>query len=358
MSVTIIAEVGQVHDGSLGNAKKLVALVSDLGADAIKYQTHIASAEMLPDAPAPPYFSEEARATYFERTAFGAQEWLQIRKDCDDRSVMFLSSPFSEEAVDLLEEVGVAAYKVPSGETSNLPLVRKVASTGKPVFLSTGKPVFLSTGKPVFLSSGMSDWAELAGAVNAVLRLNPQLTVLQCTSEYPCPAEHVGINVMLAMRKRYGVQVGLSDHTMTNYAAFAAVSLGASVVEKHLTFSRHMYGSDAGHSVEPNEFAELVRGIRWIETMLTNAVDKDDLRGYDVMRRVFQKSLVTTVEIPAGQRIERNMIAIKKPGGGIAPDRLERVIGAEAVRTIPPDRVLTDEDVLLVRGDPASHRDR
>lgn len=141
----------------------------------------------------------------------------------------------------------------------------------------------------MLLSSGMSSWAELDAAVNLVLRHHDRLSVLQCTSEYPCPPERVGLNVMLAMRERYGLPVGLSDHTLTNYAALAAVALGASVVEKHLTLSRLMYGSDAKHSAEPDEFADLVRGIRAIEVMLNRTIDKDDLGPYSEVKATFEK---------------------------------------------------------------------
>jgi sialic acid synthase SpsE len=199
----IITEVGSVHDGSFGNARKLIDIATQCGADAVKFQTHIAAAETLRDAPMPAYFRGEPRYEYFERTSFTKEQWQDLKSYCEEQKVEFLSSPFSIEAVQLLETVGVVRHKIPSGEVSNLPLLEAIAETGK----------------PVFLSSGMSSWEELDTAVNTFLRRHSQLTVLQCTSEYPCPYEEVGLNVMLEMRDQYRLPLELCDHTLTGYTA-------------------------------------------------------------------------------------------------------------------------------------------
>ncbi|MBI5667985.1 MAG: N-acetylneuraminate synthase family protein [Chloroflexi bacterium] len=328
--VFIIAEVGSVHDGSFGNALKLIEVAAECKADAVKFQTHIAAAETLRDAPMPPYFKGEPRYEYFERTGFTPDQWQQLKAHSEQNGVKFLSSPFSEAAVELLESVGVDRYKVGSGETTNLPMLERIARTGK----------------PVLLSSGMSSWDELDAAVNTIRRHHDHITVLQCTSEYPCPYEEVGLNIMAEMRARYGLPVGLSDHTLTSYASLAAVVLGASVIEKHLTFSRRMYGSDARHSLEPAEFADLVAGIRAVETMLRCAVDKDQMAGQmREMKQIFEKSVVTLVDIPAGTVITRDMIGIKKPGTGIPARRFEELIGKRAARNIGRDAVLQEEDL-------------
>jgi len=329
-TICIIAEVGSVHDGSFGNALRLIDVAAGCGADTVKFQTHIAAAETLKNAPAPPYFKGEPRYEYFERTAFTLSQWQALRTYCQEKGVEFLSSPFSIEAVELLEKVEVKRYKIPSGEVTNLPLLEVVAQTGK----------------PILLSSGMSSWQELDQAVNTIIRYHTRLTLLQCTSEYPCPPEQVGLNVMLEMKQRYNFPVGLSDHTLTSYASFAAVALGASVIEKHLTFSRSMYGSDAPHSLEPPEFAELVKGIRAIETMLKVKVDKDNIdERLKTMKAVFQKSLVSLRDIPAGTIITRDMIGCKKPGTGIAPDSIGDVTGKKAVRHIRKDSIISWDDI-------------
>jgi N-acetylneuraminate synthase len=330
--VLMIAEVGSVHDGSFGNAQKLIDLAAECGADAVKFQTHIAAAETLRDAPMPPYFTGEPRYEYFERTAFSLEQWQALKAHCEERGVEFLSSPFSIEAVELLEKVGVTRYKVPSGEITNLPLLKVIAQTGK----------------PVLLSSGMSSWAELDEAVNTILACHNQLTVLQCTSDYPCPYEQVGLNVLLEMRERYKLPVGLSDHTLTNYAAFTAVVLGASVIEKHFTFSRYMYGSDAKHSLEPTEFADLVQGIRAIETMLGSKVDKGNVARFATMKATFEKSVVSLVDIPEGTLITEAMIGIKKPGTGILAKRFGEVLGKRVRRRIPKDTLIREEDLADV----------
>ena len=326
--VMVIAEVGSVHDGSFGNALNLVKVAAECGVDAVKFQTHISEAETLPDAPMPPYFKGEPRFEYFNRISFTVDQWLKIKSACDQHGVMFLSSPFSEEAVHLLEDIGMERYKIPSGEVSNLPMLELIAKTNK----------------PILLSSGMSSWKELDRAVSLIQNWHNQITVLQCTTAYPCPYEEVGLNVMLEMAERFQLPVGLSDHTLSNYASFAAVTLGASVIEKHFTFSRQMYGSDAAHSLEPEELRDLVDGIRAIETMLTSKVDKADIRKYVGMKKIFEKSLVAAVDIPAGGKVGRADVSIKKPGSGISAARLNEFLGRRVKRDIEPGHIFCEED--------------
>ena len=280
--IYIVAEAGMNHDGSIGNAGRLADVAAECGADAVKFQLHDAAAETTADAPTPPYFGAEPRYSYFERTAFSDDEWQSLRGRCEERGVEFVCSPFSVEAVERLEKIGVDRYKLGSGEVTNVPLLERLAETGK----------------PVLLSSGMSSWEELDRAVE-ILRTSP-LTVLQCTSEYPCPPEHVGLNVMLEMRERYGLPVGLSDHTLGTAACVAAAALGAAAIEKHFTLSKQMYGPDASMSLEPDELARLVRDIRDVERMLAAPVDKDDLGGVADMKRIFEKSVVSTLPIEPG----------------------------------------------------------
>lgn len=324
----IIAEIGSVHDGSYGNAGKLIEAAAACGADAVKFQTHIAAAETLRDAPMPAYFTGEPRYEYFERTGFTPDQWRGLKATCEAAGVTFLSSPFSLEAVDLLEDVGVGAYKIPSGEVTNLPLLAHVAKTGK----------------PVLLSSGMSDWAELDAAV-AVLRPGGPVTVLQCTSAYPCPPERVGLNVIAEMRARYGTDVGYSDHTLGVAAAVAAATLGATVIEKHFTFSKKMYGSDAAHSMEPAEFTAFCAAVREAWAMAAAPVDKDDIAPYGEMKRIFQKSVVAAQPIAAGTVIAPEHLAFKKPGDGIPAARADAVVGRTTARDLPKDHMLSEEDL-------------
>ena len=328
--VDVIAEVGSVHDGSFGNALKLVEAAAACEVDAVKFQTHIAAAETLRDAPMPPYFQGEPRYQYFERTGFCLTQWKELKACCEQHRVDFLSSPFSVAAAELLEEVGVNRYKVGSGEVTNLLLLDAIARTGK----------------PILLSSGMSTWAELDEAIETITKHSDKIAILQCTSEYPCAYESVGLNIMFEMRERYRFPVGLSDHTLTNYASLAAVTLGAEVIERHFTFNRLMYGSDARHSLETAEMKDLVQGIRAIEKMKCSKVDKNAAaNNLRTMKGIFEKSIVSEAEIPAGSTMTHEMLALKKPGTGIPARRLSDVIGRTAVRTIPCDTLIRWEDL-------------
>ena len=324
----IIAEIGSVHDGSFGNACKLIDMAGNCGANAVKFQTHIAEAETLRDAPMPAYFQGEERFQYFQRTSFDAKQWSSLKKRCHDNQLDFISSPFSVEAVKLLHEVGVDKYKIPSGEITNTLLLDAVGETGR----------------PVIISSGMSTWAELDEAVRLLKKHDNPLAILQCTSEYPCPYEKVGLHLMQEFKDRYALPVGLSDHTITPYASLAAVTLGATIIERHVTFSRLMYGSDAKHSLEPTEFQELVCGIRAIETMLESTVDKDsvaaELAG---MKKIFEKSVVAAKDIAEGTIITPEMLTVKKPGSGLPPSRLASLIGMRARVEIKADTIVQDD---------------
>jgi N-acetylneuraminate synthase len=326
--IRIIAEIGSVHDGSFGNAQRLIDAAASSGADTVKFQTHIAEAESLPDAPSPGYFSDEPRIAYFKRTGFSPEQWKKLVRHAEASKVTFLSSPFSVEAVDLLEDVGVKAYKVPSGEVTNTPLLERIARTKK----------------PTLLSSGMSDWTELDRAVG-VLKPACELTVLQCSTAYPCPPEQVGLNVIGEMRKRYGVPVGLSDHTSGFAAAIAAAALGASVIEKHFAFSRLMYGSDAKHSMEPSDFKAFCQALHEVWRMNASPVDKNDLRPYADMKRIFEKSVVTARDLKAGTKLTAEMLAFKKPGDGIPAGDYRSLVGRRLRKDLPRNHKLAKEDV-------------
>lgn len=327
-NVTIIAEIGSVHDGSYGNAIKLVDAAAACGADIVKFQTHIAEAESLIDAPSPSYFNGESRMDYFRRTAFSLSQWKGIAEACARNNVKFLSSPFSLEAVDLLEEVGVDAYKIPSGEVTNLPLLRRVAKTGR----------------AVYLSSGMSNWDELDQAISVLNKGGP-LVVMQCSSAYPCAPERVGLNVMLEMSRRYDLPVGFSDHTLGVAAGISAVALGAVCVEKHFTFSCLMYGSDAQHSMEPTEFRAFCGAMKEAAIIRSSPVDKNDLDQYMEMKRIFEKSVVMARSIAAGEVLQEADLAYKKPGDGIAAARYLELVGRQVCRSLSIDQKITWEDL-------------
>ena len=322
----IIAEIGSVHDGSFGNAMKLIELAANVGATAVKFQTHVSSSETTRYAPNPSYFASEDRYSYFERTSFSFEQWSELKAQADELGLVFISSAFSETALALLENLDVTIHKVPSGEVSNLPLMEAISATKK----------------PVFLSSGMSNWKELDAAFE-ILAKNCEVSVMQCSSAYPCPSERVGLNIITEMQKRYNCPVGFSDHTTGFAAPFAAATLGAVCVEEHLTFSKAMYGSDAKHSMEPEEFCVLSNGLKDIWSMLENPVNKDELQPYINMKETFEKSIVARHPLPKGHLLTVEDIDYKKPGTGLSTELVPTILNRRLIKPLEADEQITLE---------------
>jgi len=329
---TIIAEVAQAHDGSLGMAHAFIDAAADAGADAIKYQTHIAEAESTLAEPWRKRFSlqDDTRLDYWRRMEFSAEQWAGLKRHSDERGLLFLSSPFSMAAQELLQRIGVAGWKIPSGEINNPQLVEAMGRTGQPVMISTG----------------MSRWPEIDKAVETVRAFNVPLAVLQCTSMYPCPAEQVGLNVIEEFRERYQCAVGLSDHSANIYAGLAAASRGIEVLEVHITPSRELFGPDIPASVTTAELRQLVAGIRDIETMRANPVDKSALSdAVEPLRGIFMKSVVACQDIAAGTLLQFEHLATKKPGSGIPADRMNSLVGMRTLRPITRDSLISLDDL-------------
>jgi N,N'-diacetyllegionaminate synthase len=328
----IIGEVAQAHDGSLGMAHAFIDAIAATGADAVKFQTHIADAESTPSEPWRVRFSvqDETRYAYWRRMEFTEEQWRGLQQHATDRGLLFLSSPFSMEAVELLTRVGVAAWKVASGEVANFPMLDRMAATGLPIIVSTG----------------MSQLDEIDSAVARIRAHQVPLAVLQCTSEYPCPAEQVGLNLIPFLRDRYGCPAGLSDHSGTVYPGLAAVMLAAEVLEVHITLSREAFGPDVTASVTTGELRQLVDGVRFIETMRAHPVEKDGLANtLAPIRNAFTKSVVARVDLPVGTVLKAGHLTAKKPGTGIPAARLEEVVGAQLRRSVRADQLLTEADI-------------
>ncbi len=328
----IIGEVALSHDGSLGLAHKFVDAIADAGADAVKFQTHIAAAESTPSEPFRVAFTRQdaTRYEYWKRMEFSEEGWQGIADHCRERNVLFLSSPFSFEAVDLLHRIGMPLWKVASGETSNAALLDRVITTRAPVLLSTG----------------MSPFAEIDAAVNRVKAAGVQVGVFQCTTAYPCPPEKVGLNLIPEYRRRYSCWVGLSDHSATVYPGLAGAALGLDMLEVHVALSREMFGPDVIASVTAAELRQLVEGVRFIERMRANPLDKDaSARETEPLRRLFTRSLVAKQALSAGTVLSRDHLLIKKPGTGISPDRLDEIVGKRLARAVAADQLLSAEDI-------------
>ena len=323
----IIAEIGSVHDGKLNLAFKLIKKAASSGADIIKFQMHISEYETLKNAPSPKYFNKEDRYSYFKRTSFDLLDWKKIKKYCEQNNTEFLCSPFSIEAVDLLEKLNVKYYKVPSGELTNLPLLEKLNKTGKKIILSTG----------------MSNWKEIDNAVKIFNK--KKIILLQCSSIYPCPLNRVGINVIKDFSKRYKCQVGFSDHTLGSSASFAAASVGASVIEKHFTLSRDMYGSDAKNSMEPEEFKLFSKTIKEIWHINQNNINKNNIKKFKNMKMIFEKSIYAKNDLQKGHRIKFNDLSFKKPCKYLRADKYKALIGKVLVKMIKKDKPLHVKNV-------------
>jgi N-acetylneuraminate synthase len=331
--VFVVAEVAQAHDGSLGFAHAYIDAVARAGADAIKFQTHIAAAESTPGEPWRVKFSRQdaTRYDYWKRMEFTEEQWHGLKKHADERGLKFLSSPFSVEAVELLTRVGVAAWKVASGEVSTVPMFERMAATRFPIFLSTG----------------MSSLSEVDSAVERVKARGVPLTVMQCTSAYPCPPEKVGLNLIPFFRDRYRCSVGLSDHSGTIYPGLAAATLGISVLEIHVTLSHEMFGPDVPASVTSGELRQLVDGIRFIEKMKANPVDKDAMANEMApLRNLFTKSVVVRTDLPVGTILQAEHLTTKKPGTGIPASRLPELIGRTLRHPVQADQLLQEADIF------------
>ena len=328
----IIAEIGQAHDGSLGTAHAYIDAVAESGADAVKFQTHIAAAESTLGEPWRVKFSRQdaSRFDYWKRMEFTEQQWGELKGHAEERRLQFLSSPFSVEAVELLSRLGVSAWKVGSGEVNNIPMLERI----------------LETKLPVLLSSGMSSLSELDASVARAKQHGVPLTVLQCTSSYPCPPEKIGLNLIPVFRERYGCRVGLSDHSGTIFPGLAAAALGINVLEVHVTFSRQAFGPDVLASVTLDELRQLVQGIRFVETMLAHPFDKDAMaHELAPLRGLFTKSVVAKLDLPAGTVLTGDHLVVKKPGTGIPAARLPDLVGKTLRRSVVADQLLLDADV-------------
>ncbi len=327
----VIAEVAQSHDGSLGLAHSFVDAFAAAGADAVKFQTHIAHAESTPAEPFRVKFSyaDATRYDYWKRMEFTPEQWAGLKSHAEERGLVFLSSPFSMAAFEVLQALGIGAWKVASGEISNPPLL----------------DAMIGSGKPILLSTGASGWDEIAAAVARFDRAGVAFAVLQCTSRYPTPLAAVGLNVMDQMR-RFGAPVGLSDHSGTVYPALAAMARGAAVIEVHATFHKAMFGPDVPSSLTLDQLRTLAEARDAIHEIDTHPVDKDAANAELAhVRALFNKSVALVRPQRRGTVLDAAMLTTKKPADGIPARELGLCIGRRLARDVPADRVLVQDDL-------------
>lgn len=342
----IIAEAGINHNGDLQKAKKLVDAAKAAGADAVKFQTFRAEDIVTESAERAEYQKrnvggEETQFEMLKRLEMSERDFEELKKHCDAKGIMFLSTPHSSFAdVDLLDSLGVPAFKIGSGDLTNLPFIEHIAKKGKPVFLSTG----------------MATIEEVKEAVDFFRKHNEQLVVNQCTTSYPCQADEANLRAMLTIGRECNVAVGFSDHTMGLDAAILAVSMGACVIEKHFTLDRKMEGPDHNASLEPHELNEMVKRIRAAEKnpdefskLVDNIEDKEKILGSsekkpidsekEIMKMV-RKSLVAGMDIKKGERLTKDNVTTKRPGTGLAPKYYWDILGKKTRRDIKKDTLL------------------
>jgi N-acetylneuraminate synthase len=329
--VFVIAEAGVNHNGDLQRARALIDVAVEAGADAVKFQTFQADRLATPGAPKADYQVQttgdaESQFDMLRRLELSPDAHRELQSYCHERGIIFLSTPFDDVAVDLLDELGVPAFKISSGDLTNSPLLEHVASKGKPVILSTGM-------------SELSELIEAVSVLNTAGCENPVL--LHCVSNYPADAAEVNLRAMQTMRSAFDVPVGFSDHTEGIDVALAAVALGACVIEKHFTLDRTLPGPDHRASLEPAELRELVRSIRRVETALGNGRKVPSASELETAK-VARRSLVAARDIPAGVTLERSMVVMRRPGTGMSPGMLETLLNRRAVREIAAGTLLDE----------------
>jgi len=326
----IIAEVGVNHNGDIKLAHKLIDVAAEAGADAVKFQSFVTEDLVMPEAQKARY---QVETTGQNGGQFAMLKSLELSKDqqkelkshCDEIGILYLCTPYEEKSADLLEHIGVAAYKIASTDTSNILFLRYLARKNIPVILSTG----------------MSSLGEVEESVNELKLhgLDGKLIILQCTSEYPVPVQDINLRAMKTMELAFGCPVGFSDHTPGIGASPWAVAAGACIVEKHFTLDRNMEGPDHRASIEPDELKELVRTIRNVEAALGDGIKRPMPSELPNKTRM-QKSLVATRSIPADETIQETDLTCKRPGSGLPPKWFDRVVGRKAAKRIQKEEML------------------
>lgn len=314
----IIAEIAQAHDGSLGMAHSYIDALAATGVDAIKFQTHIAEAESSEYEEFRVKFSYQdvTRYDYWKRMEFSLEQWAGLKTHCDDLGVEFISSPFSSQAVDLLEKIGVKRYKVGSGEISNYLLLDKLGRIGK----------------PIILSSGMSDLEEITETIDFLKQFQVDLSLLQCTTAYPTLPEQWGLMEIPKLKQQFNIPIGYSDHSGRIEASIAALALGASLFEFHAVFDKRMFGPDSKASLEIDQISNLVLSIRNLEKSFDADYSKNDVDAYQGIKKMFGKSLAVNKDLPLGHVLKEEDLESKKPGDrGISAKQYRDFLGKKLI---------------------------
>lgn len=326
----IIAEAGINHNGDIGLAKKLIDVAREAGADAVKFQTFKTEEVVSKEAKKADYQkvttgAEESQFDMIKKLELAENDFEELFARAQGKGIIFLSSPFDKGSVDLLDELGVPAFKVASGEITNYPLLRHVARKKKPIILSTGMSTLEEIGEALEVIRG--EGAE-------------EIVLLHCISCYPAKIEDMNLKAMETLRHAFKLPVGLSDHTLGITIPIAAVALGACVIEKHFTLDKNLPGPDHKASLEPDELKQMVKAIRDVEKALGNGIRKPTVEEEEI-KKIVRRSIIARVNIPEGTVITEEMLGVKRPGNGIEPKYLGHIIGRAAEVTIKKDEIIT-----------------
>jgi len=333
MSVFIIAEAGVNHNGSIKLAKELIDVASDAGADAVKFQTFKAETLVSKSAQKASYQKEttdgkESQFDMLKKLELDVATHRELIEYCHPKKIMFLSTPFDLESIELLDSLGLEIFKIPSGEITNLPYLMAIAKLNK----------------KVILSSGMATMQEIRDAFEVLVQNGTQkenITILHANTMYPTPMEDVNLNAMLTIKKELNVEVGYSDHTLGIEVPTAAVAMGASVIEKHFTLSRDMEGPDHKASLEPQELRAMVKAIRNIQKAL-GSFEKKPSPSETPNILVARKSIVASKTIAKGELLSESNLTVKRPASGINPMRWDEVLGKVAQKSYAVDEMIKD----------------
>lgn len=326
----IIAEIGVNHNGNLGLARKTIDAAVRAGADAVKFQTYTTEKLVSDRAPKAGYQvrntgKDGSQFAMLKQYELSREDHLEMRDYCQNSGIEFLSSAFHSEAVDLLDDIGVSAYKTPSGEITNLAYLRYIAAKGRPMIISTG----------------MATMAEIAHGLEAVRSAgDPDVILLQCLSNYPADPAEVNLSAMQSISRAFGVPVGYSDHTTGIAVSIGAVALGACVIEKHITIDKTLPGPDHKASIEPDEFKEMVDGMRVIEAAIGDGV-KRPMPSEIGTREIARKSLCSTGPLSEGTVLREEHIALLRPGTGLAPELAPYILGRRVLRDVEAAQPIT-----------------
>ena len=331
MSVFIIAEAGVNHNGSLELAKNLIDVAVDAGVDAVKFQTFKTESLVSKNAQKAEYQKEttgskESQFEMIKKLELDVDTHYELIEYCNSKNIMFLSTPFDLDSIDLLDRLELSIFKIPSGEITNLPYLRKIGALKKQVILSTG----------------MADIGEIEDTLDVLVKagtLKENITVLHANTMYPTPMEDVNLRAMVTIGNTFDIAYGYSDHTLGIEVDIASVALGATVIEKHFTLDKSMDGPDHKASLEPNELKAMVQAIRNIEIALGSRVKKPS-RSEMPNSEVARKSIVASCAIKKGEKLSKDNLAIKRPGNGISPMRWDEVIGITAQKDYEVDELI------------------